>query len=232
MAPRTAFLAPGREGEAYFIHGLTYARIKWTPSTPKEEIISGPSKVADYWKELTDADKANFGSVDAILQIPDTSDQVWIFSGNKYITYRFTPGTTGNDKVLYGPSTFKAGWPTLIKAGFETIDVALPVPGQKDEAYFFSGNSYVKVKLAPGKPQDQEITFGPAKIADEWKTLAQAGFSTIDAAIPVPGKEGEAYFFSGSQYCKIKWTPGTSKEELTWGPKPLLEGWKTLAWGW
>ncbi len=47
---RTVFPAPGLDGEAYFFHGAKYARIKFRPSSPDEEIVFGPTAIAREWK--------------------------------------------------------------------------------------------------------------------------------------------------------------------------------------
>lgn len=55
---------------------------------------------------------------------------------------------------------------------------------------------------------DKLIT-GPKSIVGYWPSLAKAGFSKVDAAHPVPGKQYEAYFFSGTDYVRIYFKPGT-----------------------
>lgn len=70
-------------------------------------------------------------------------------------------------------------WKSLSDAGFDTIDAAMSVPGGKDEAYLFRGTKYVRIDVANDK-----ITYGPAKLVDEWPGLTQAGFDSVDAAIP------------------------------------------------
>ena len=50
---RTVLPAPGRSGEAYFFHGAKYARIKFRPSSPEEEILYGPTDIAREWKTRT-----------------------------------------------------------------------------------------------------------------------------------------------------------------------------------
>lgn len=223
---RACFPAPSI-GEAYFFHGTQYVRVKFTPSTSNEEITFGPASVAHEWKTLAEA---GFSTIDAAFTVPGHQNEVYIFSGTRYIRIRFTPATP-DESIVYGPANIADEWKTLVKAGFSTVDAVLPVPGHDGQAYFFSGHQYARIKFTPGTPEE-EITFGPRKITDEWKTLAKAGFSTVDAVLPVPGHEGQAYFFSGSQYVRIKFTPSSSEEEITYGPASITDEWKSLNWGW
>lgn len=224
---RAAFPAPGLPDQAYFFHGAQYARVQFTPSSPEEKITFGPAKVAHEWKTLV---KAGFTTIDAAFPVPGHEGEIYVFSGTRYVKIKFVPGTP-EESILYGPANIVDEWKSLAKAGFETIDAVLPVPGHEGQVYFFSGNQYVKIKFTPSS-STEEITFGPTTITKEWKTLAQAGFDTIDAALPVPGHEGQAYFFSGSQYVKIKFVPSSSTEEIVYGPTRITNEWKSLAWGW
>lgn len=158
--------------------------------------------------------------------VPGHSGEAYFFHGTKYAKIKFVPSSP-DEKVLYGPTEIAREWKTLTKAGFSTVDAALPVPGHEGEVYFFSGTRYVRIKFVPGTPEES-IVFGPANIADEWKSLVKAGFETVDAVFSVPGNEGQAYFFSGNQYAKIKFTPGTPTEEVTYGPTSIVGQWKTL----
>ena len=143
---------------------------------------------------------------------------------------KFVPGTP-EESIVYGPANIADEWKSLVKAGFETVDAVLPVPGHPGLAYFFSGNQYAKITWTPGTPTE-EVTFGPRTIVNEWKTLGEAGFDTIDAVLPVPGHDDQAYFFSGSQYVKIEFVPSSKTEKILFGPTRITKEWKTLAWGW
>lgn len=224
---RTCFPVPGHSGEAYFFHGAKYARIRFVPSSPDEQIIYGPAEIAREWKTLA---QAGFSTIDAALPVPDHQGQVYFFSGTRYVRVEFTPGTP-TERIVFGPANIADEWKSLVKVGFETVDAVLPVPGHDGQAYFFSGNQYAKISFVPGTPTE-EVVFGPRIIVDEWKTLDQAGFDTVDAALPVPGHDGQAYFFSGSQYVKIKFVPSSGTEEILYGPTRTVKEWKSLAWGW
>lgn len=123
------------------------------------------------------------------------------------------------------------GWKTLAQANFDTVDAVLPAHGFKNEAYVFSGNQYVHIWFG-GDTSEERIIDGPRKIAAGWKTLEEAHFDTIDAAIPVPFTQDEVYFFSGSQYVRVKYRPNSAEEKITSGPTRIAGAWKCLAWGW
>jgi len=212
---------------AYFFHGTEFVRAEVTPGSRNGKIIWGPSKIAEDWLALA---KASFHTLDAALPVPGHEGQAYFFSGINYVRIKFRPGT-GDQEIIFGPARITDEFPSLAQAGFSTIDTALPAPGLDGEAYFFSGARYCRVKIAPGTRNDK-ITFGPALIAEEWKSLAHVGFSTIDAALPVTGHKNEAYFFSGSQYCRVKWVPGTPEEKVVFGPASIVEEWPSLRWGW
>jgi hypothetical protein len=224
---RTCFPVPGVSGEAYFFHGAKYAKIRFVPSSPDEQIVFGPASVPQKWKTLA---QAGFTSVDAALPVPGHEGEVYFFSGTRYVRIKFVPGTA-EERIVFGPANIADEWKSLAKAGFATVDAVLPVPGHNGQAYFFSGNQYAKISFVPGTPTE-ELVYGPVSIVNEWKTLGQAGFDTIDAVLPVPGHDGQAYFFSGSQYVKIKFVPSSGNEEILYGPTRTVNEWKTLTWGW
>jgi hypothetical protein len=224
---RACFPVPDHSGEGYFFRGAKYAKIKFVPSSPDEQIVYGPASVAHEWKTLA---KAGFSTIDAALPVPGHDGEVYFFSGTKYVRIKFVPGTP-EEHIVFGPANIADEWKALAKAGFATVDAVLPVPGHDCQAYFFSGNQYAKIKFTPGTP-NEEVLYGPTSIVGQWKTLNQAGFDTIDAVFAVPGHEGQAYFFSGSQYVKIKFVPSSGTEEILYGPTRITKEWKTLAWGW
>lgn len=67
---------------------------------------------------------------------------------------------TNNDFIIVGHKLIIASWPSLEQAGFRAIDSCLPNPANKDEAYFFSGEYYVLVKVNPGSFFSKDLTGG------------------------------------------------------------------------
>jgi hypothetical protein len=86
-------------------------------------------------------------------------------------------------------------WPSLVKAGFATVDAALQVPGVANEAYVFNQDQYARISLTP-EHADSGLAFWPAKIADHWPSLVKAGFTTIGAAIVTKGLPDHTWIFS------------------------------------
>ncbi|KAK4163338.1 Hemopexin-like domain-containing protein [Cladorrhinum sp. PSN259] len=221
---RTPFLAPSKTNEAYFVRGNKYARIKFVPGSTEEQITYGPATFVDRWPLLA---SVGFHTIDAVLPVPETEGQVFVFSGFKYVRYKLIP-SSNDEKIFSGPHHITEKWASLKDAGFYTVDAVLPVPNNPQEAYF-NGNKYVRIRVVDSSRTDKLI-YGPSVITEKWKSLEQVGFTTIDAALLVPGHEGQAYFFSGSLYCKIRFSLGD--EEVRVGPKPIYQEWKTLNWGW
>lgn len=179
---RTVFAVPGFPGEAYFLHGATYARVSFVPSSPTQSIVFGPTTIADYWKPLMNA---GFDTIDAVLPNRNDTGDTYIFNDKMYVRYIHVPqsrsdeGTTGQ-KIVSGPHPIDSQWKTLAKSGIETIDAILPVPSFKEDTYFFSGDTYVRIKYVTGTASES-IVSGPHKIAGQWKTLVVAGFTTMGA---------------------------------------------------
>ncbi|KAK4446369.1 Hemopexin [Podospora aff. communis PSN243] len=214
-------------GEAYFFSGSRYARIKVIPSSSDDKIIYGPTKFASEWSTLV---KTGFESIDAVLPAPGPGNEkdFYFFSGTRYARIRFTPGTP-DESIIFGPAKITDHWVCLAKAAVDRVDAVMPIAGTS-EAYFFRGENYVRVNLS-----DDSIVFGPAKIVDHWPSLVKSGFDVVDAILPIPdpGYEGQAYFFRGDQYSRIKVVPGSKSDEITFGPALIAKEWKSLAsWDW
>ncbi|KAF8810765.1 Hemopexin [Phlegmacium glaucopus] len=157
-------------GETYFFSGTQYALVKVVPSTTDDRLINGPKSIATAWPSLR---QAGFDTVDAAFLSPHYKNEIYFFSGTKYALIKVIPYTT-DDKLIYGPKTIAAGWPSLRKAGFNTVDAVLPIPNGNGMTYFFSGSQYVLVKVIPHTTDDVLIN-GPKSVATKWPSLCQAG---------------------------------------------------------
>ncbi|RDX46158.1 hypothetical protein OH76DRAFT_1407290 [Lentinus brumalis] len=150
---------------------------------------------------------------------------MYFFCLEKYVRIDITPGADDDD-IFDGPRVIVDAWPSLKKAEFKTIDAVLTSPANNDEAYFFSGERYVRVKLNLGTNNDY-IVDGPTQIVDGWASLKDAGFKTVDTILPNPSNLEEAYFFSGERYVRIKVNPG-GVDTIISGPWGVEGGWPSL----
>ncbi|CAE6347107.1 unnamed protein product [Rhizoctonia solani] len=158
----------------------------------------------------------------AAVNITGTDESYW-FKGDKYVRYKWTPGT-GTDSIVYGPTEFVKEWPSLKEAGFNQIDAIMPIPGHDHRAYFFSGDKYARIEYVPGTANDK-ILGGVRPLKGNWLSLDKAGFKHVDGALLVPGKTDEVYLFCEEQYVRIKFTEGQINDELLDGPKAITTGW-------
>ncbi|KAJ5097488.1 hypothetical protein N7456_008209 [Penicillium angulare] len=152
----------GTTDEFYFFFGASVIRIKFSPGGA-DHLLEGPLKITDKWKSLA---STPFDTIDAVINLPGSSTEAYLFSGTHSVRFDLV-----HDRIVYGPYTLISAWPGLTSAGFETIDAAIPVPDAKvdGEHYVFKGSQYVRIQVIPGAPD--KLTWGPAPIADYWKTL-------------------------------------------------------------
>ncbi|KAM7185906.1 hypothetical protein V8F20_011610 [Naviculisporaceae sp. PSN 640] len=114
--------SPGHEGQVYFFSGENYLRLRFTPGTPDEELLNGPTKITLGWASL---DKAGFRTVDAIMPITgvrEAEGEAYVFSGDQYVRTKVNPGVHGGDEIVFGPAKIKDEWPSLVKAGNGFVD--------------------------------------------------------------------------------------------------------------
>ncbi|KAJ7122355.1 hypothetical protein C8R44DRAFT_831600 [Mycena epipterygia] len=173
----TCFPDPTESTNAYFFYANQYALIKVKPGTTDDSIIQGPTIVngpKDISTEWPSLAKAGFKTVDAVLPNPKNSDEAYFFFDKQYALIKVAPGTT-DDAIVNGPKTITDNWPSLKDAGFEVVDACLANPDNSEEAYFFSGDKYVLIKVEPATTDDT-IVNGPKLIAGNWPSLVKAGF--------------------------------------------------------
>ncbi|KAG9126156.1 hypothetical protein FRC07_004675 [Ceratobasidium sp. 392] len=157
---------------------------------------------------------------------PYNPQEAYFFADTRYALVAASPMTTG-DKIVNGPKQLVGEWPSLKMAHFGKVDAVLPT-GDGYEAYFFARDEYALINAAPGTNSDWVIN-GPKKIASEWPSLKKAGCKTVDAVLPYPGVEKQAYFFCGSKYTVIKYAPGTTDDVIVHEPKDISAGWPSLS---
>ncbi|KAK4941072.1 hypothetical protein LTR66_014847 [Elasticomyces elasticus] len=206
-------------GNGYVFKGDRYACIKVIPNTTIDQIVWGPKQYSQAWKSLV---QAGFTMVDAVIPIPDGTGAIWVFSGLQYARINFK-----EDKVVFGPASIAENFPSLVKAGFPTIDAILPTPGEPNHAYVFYKDRFARITLTPGKPESS-IVNGPALIANHWPALVSSGIHRLDAVIPAPGFPSDAYFFLGDKYVRLTVEPGKIQEKLVFGPASVVKHWPAL----
>lgn len=206
-------------GQGYVFKGDRYVCIKVIPNTIIDQIVWGPKKYDTAWKSLI---AAGFHKVDAIIPVPDNKGKIWVFSGTQYARIDFT-----EDAVTFGPAPIAENWPSLVQAGFTSVDAIFQTPGESHHAYVFFQNRFARITLTPGKPESA-IVFGPAAIADHWKNLAGAGFTSVDTIIPTPGVPSDGYFFKGDQYMRLTVEPNQIQTKVYFGPASVKTHWPSL----
>lgn len=167
----------------------------------------------------------------AALNVPSTSYDTYFFQGDQYVTVRWNPNTLNSDLRVYGPAKFADDSPALKSTGFSYIDAVLPIPGNNQQAHFFSGSRYAKVDFALVQGAGQNATSGNVgnTISAGWPALRSAGFdSSIDAALVVPNTTNQAFIFKGSKFCRISYNQGASGNALLDGPTDIATGWPAL----
>lgn len=216
-----AYHIPGRK-EVYIWSGRQYARINFEPGGTAEHLESGPRSIASGWSTLA---KKGFGRVDAVVPVPGQNDQLYVFWGGYYLKIKLD-GNLNDTFVNNDARPIRDGWKALEKAGFDTVDAAMVVPGTTNQLYFFRGLNYIRMDN-----DKDEILNGPSPIPSGWPTLAQSGFDAVDAIFAHPEYDDIFYFFRGDRYARIK-VDRTSRDDTIYSAaKPISEGWKTLE-GW
>ncbi|KAG8734025.1 hypothetical protein FRC10_011999 [Ceratobasidium sp. 414] len=153
-------------------------------------------------------------------------DQYHFFSGEMYVRIDCTPGQC--DSVVHGPAEFVHDWKSLRDAGFSQVDAILPIPDQVNEAFVFSGTKFCRIRYLFDH-NDDELLAGVDSITPRWSSLTKAGFNYVDGAMVVPGTANQAYFFSGSRFCRVELRTGSDQSgELLEGPYELCERWTKL----
>ena len=123
-----------------------------------------------------------------------------------------------SDKILEGPMPIMKGWPELRKAGFARVDAAWPRLDDPYKNYFFFGEKYILADI-----RTHEIIEGPANFVEQWPSLHDTKFLSLDAALPVG--ENNVHVFKGDSYAVIRRDRET--KAIT-GPFKIADKWKGL----
>lgn len=103
---------------------------------------------------------------------------------------------------------------------------ALNVPGVNFTTFFFKDEKYVKVHWTPGG--SDSVIHGPAMFASESNALREAGFTSIDAILPIPNHDRRAYFFSGPEYALVDFFPDDPSSDRLLTQGNITADWASL----
>ncbi|OGM45018.1 hypothetical protein ABOM_005759 [Aspergillus bombycis] len=216
-----AYHIPGRKS-VYIWSGRQYARIDFEPGGTEEHLVSGPRSIASGWTTMAEK---GVGRVDAVVPVPGHKDQLYVFFGGKYLKIKLDD-KLHDSFVNKDALPISHGWKALAKAGFDTVDAAMLVPGTTTQMYFFRGLNYLR-----WDNDKDEILNGPSPIKDGWPALAASGFDVVDAVFAHPEYDDVFYFFHGDKYARIKVDRSSRHDSIYSAAKPISAGWKTLD-GW
>ncbi len=100
---------------------------------------------------------------DAVMRVPDSRNQYWVFSGDRYVQAAVAGGGHGDERVA-DPKPL-SGWSSL--SGFSRVDAVMQTPDDRNQYWVFSGDRYVQIEVADGGHGDKRV-LGPRPLSD-WK---------------------------------------------------------------
>lgn len=91
-----------------------------------------------------------------------------------------------------------------------SIDAVMPMPGERNRFWAFSGGQYCRIEASAGSypVREQHTSLAPL---ENWQSLGSLmDFRDgIDAVLPVHGQRNEYWVFAGNQYLRIEVADGT-----------------------
>ncbi|KAF7516517.1 hypothetical protein PCG10_002099 [Penicillium crustosum] len=157
--------------------------------------------------------------VTAVIRKPGQDRQFYFFSGIKYATIELD--SNFQDKLIRAPYFVREEWSTFREANWGSADAVTQVPGVPNSFYVFAGGHYFRATIDPNSLKDTLQYSGVKTIESEWKPLVDAGFDTVDAAIPDPRNDDILFFFRGTQSLKYSY----KENKVVAGPKPITSYW-------
>ncbi|MFJ3594774.1 insecticidal delta-endotoxin Cry8Ea1 family protein [Streptomyces sp. NPDC090231] len=150
-------------GEFYVFSRDQFIRIKVNPGA-QEEVIHDWYYIDRNWLTLAGA------TLDAVVQVPGTVDEFYVFSQGWYRRIQVIPGEPEKEK---GPwARVDAGWKDTL-AG-HSVDAVMPMPGTDGEKFWvFSQNEYRKIHVSSDSSHTDTAESGWNSIADNWNTLTR-----------------------------------------------------------
>lgn len=189
---------------------------------PVRKILKEPSGL-DTWKTIGKDPGFRYG-IDAVLRVPGTADEYWIFSGDRYMRISVDPDNHYDDS-LEARSRPISDWSEAFGGiSGDGVDAIVPVPDDPHLVWVFSGAQYVRTRLNEDGTLGGEIEINKRAVRGAWsKTMGSTeGFRDgIDAAIPLPGEPNKYWVLSGSQYMKINVTDVKYDDTVLQTPREL-----------
>ncbi|MFF5257971.1 protein kinase [Actinomadura viridis] len=160
---------PGSRNEYWVFSGSQYIRIGVANADQAydDTLVAGPRPLSDW--ESAFGDLPDDG-IDAVMRTPDDPEQYWVFAGDQYVRIRLDGEGPGGE-ISQGPSKLDAWSGTLNKfpAFRQGIDAVLPVPGEKNDYWVFSGTQYMKIRVSDVAYEDTVLE-GPQTLRN-WAAL-------------------------------------------------------------
>ncbi|KAI0716330.1 hypothetical protein C8Q76DRAFT_402889 [Earliella scabrosa] len=172
--------------------------------------------------------KRGHTSTAAFIDPLDTS-HAYFFCANRFVWIPSPAQQAGSSE----PSKPILGnWPSLVAARRGNIDAVLPDATDPQRLYIFYSNLCATIRITAGKPRGS-LVHATATIRSMWSSIAEAGFKTIDAVLPIriEGAFSQAYIFSGTQFIRIRNKSDNTQQQddLIDPPKLIVDGWPALA---
>ncbi|XP_061348581.1 uncharacterized protein LOC133293962 [Gastrolobium bilobum] len=205
-----------KTNEAYIFMKNEYVRLNYV----NDWIVNGPLLICDGFPSLIGT---SFGEHGIDCAFDTDNNEAFIFSSNLCAYIDYAPGTK-DDKILSGPTTITAMFPSLKNTVFENgIDAAFRST-LENEAYLFRGDQYAQINY------NSKHVIAMGNISGGFYGLMGTIFASgIDAAFAVHWKD-EAYIFKGEYYARFNFAPaGTTSNHIPSGVKPILPNWPSLS---
>lgn len=155
----TVLRVPGESDQHWVFSKDQYICMKVSPERNYEDkLVSGPSPISD-WSDAFDG----FTSIDAVIPVPGSTNQVWVFSGAKYVLTELKDGAEAGGRP-WKVGTIPVQWKGSIgsREGFSTgIDAAIPLPGEPHQYWVFSGMRYMKIRILTDGEHTDSVRQGP-----------------------------------------------------------------------
>lgn len=150
----TIVRVPNTDSDFYAFSGAKYMRLKLNMPGLSDTVVTENGPI-EAWKTLA---RYGFDRIDAAMAVPGSKTNIYFFRGREWIDV-----SCNDDLISYG--TIQESWPSLVAAGFQTIDAILP---NDDHTYYvFSGRRYVRIKME----KDEDTIIGSVHDIIDWNSL-------------------------------------------------------------